>query len=117
MEMPVNFTALVVEDDTLQRERLAELLKSKGLEVIECTTAEAAELVVASAGVELKALVTDVSLAGEMSGIELAQFAKRRFPKMNVVVLSDRPPTYIPQEALFLLKPYQPRELLEAVLL
>jgi CheY-like chemotaxis protein len=117
MEMPVNFTALVVEDDTLQRERLAELLKSKGLEVIECTTAEAAELVVASAGVELKALVTDVSLAGEMSGIELTQFAKRRFPNMNVVVLSDRPPTYIPQEALFLLKPYQPRELLEAVLL
>ena len=75
----MNFTALVVEDDTLQRETLAELLKDEGLEVIECTTAEAAELVVASTGAELKALVTDVSLAGEMSGTELAQFAKRRF--------------------------------------
>jgi FixJ family two-component response regulator len=95
---------------------LADLLKDHGLEVIECTTAEAAELVVASTGAELKALVTDVSLAGEMSGTELAQFAKRRFPNINVVVLSDRPPTYIPQEASFLLKPYQSKELLEAVL-
>ena len=113
----MNFTALVVEDDTLQRETLADLLKDEGLEVIECTTAEAAELVIASTGAELKALVTDVSLAGEMSGSELAQYAKRRFPHMNVVMVSGRPPPYIPQDASFLLKPYQPKELLKAVLL
>jgi DNA-binding NtrC family response regulator len=113
----LNFTALIVEDDTLQRETLADLLKDEGLEVIECTTAEAAELVVASTGAELKALVTDVSLAGEMSGSELAQYAKRRFPHMNVVMVSGRPPPYIPQDASFLLKPYQPKELLKAVLL
>ena len=41
----MNFTALVVEDDMLQREALADLLKDEGLEVIECTSAEAAELV------------------------------------------------------------------------
>jgi CheY-like chemotaxis protein len=75
----VNFTALVVEDDTLQREALADLLKDEGLEVIECTSAEAAELVVASAGPELKALITDVSLSGEMSGVELAQYASASF--------------------------------------
>jgi CheY-like chemotaxis protein len=38
------FTALVVEDDTLQREAIADLLRDRGLEVIECTTAEAAKL-------------------------------------------------------------------------
>jgi CheY-like chemotaxis protein len=113
----VNFTALVVEDDALQRETLADLLRDEGLEVIECTTAEAAELVVASTGPELKALVTDISLAGEMSGAELAQFAKRRFPHINVVMVSGCLPPYIPQDASFLLKPYRPRELLEAVLL
>ena len=59
----MNFTALVVEDDTLQREALADLLKDEGLEVIECTSAEAAELVVASAGPELKALITEVAEA------------------------------------------------------
>jgi CheY-like chemotaxis protein len=111
----LNFTALVVEDDVLQRETLADLLKDEGLEVIECTTAEAAELVVASTGADLKALVTDVSLAGEMSGAELAQFAKRQFPHINVVVVSGRSPPYIPQDASFLLKPYRASELLAAV--
>ena len=113
----MNFTALVVEDDILQRETLADLLKDEGLEVIECTSAEAAELVVASTGTELKALVTDVSLSGGMSGVQLAQYAKRKFPHINVVMISGRSPPYIPQDASFLLKPYRPRELLEAVLL
>jgi hypothetical protein len=66
-EIQREFTALVVEDDTLQREALADLLKDEGLEVIECSSAEAAELVVDSTGPELKALVTDVSLSGEMA--------------------------------------------------
>jgi DNA-binding NtrC family response regulator len=116
-ESSVNFTALVVEDDTHQREILANLLKDEGLEVIECTSAEAAELVVASTGSELKALVTDVFLSGEMSGVELAQYAKRKFPHINVVMVSGRSPPYIPQDASFLLKPYRAKELLKAVLL
>lgn len=78
-----NFVALVVEDDALQREVVTELLRDNGLEVVECSTAEAAELVLASTGTELLALVTDVNLAGEMSGVELAEYAKRRFPRPN----------------------------------
>jgi CheY-like chemotaxis protein len=38
-----NFLALVVEDDALQREVIADLLKDEGLEVVECSSAEAAE--------------------------------------------------------------------------
>ena len=49
----MKFTALVVEDDILQREVLADLLRDRGLEVIECSSAEAAELVVAKTGAEL----------------------------------------------------------------
>jgi hypothetical protein len=40
----------------------------------------------------------------------------RKFPHINVVIISGRPPPYIPQEASFVLKPYRARELLEAVL-
>ncbi|QPF83887.1 hypothetical protein IC762_30165 [Bradyrhizobium genosp. L] len=69
-----NFMALVVEDNTLQREALAELLRDQDVEVVECTTAEAAELVVANSGTELLALVTDNSLAGKMTGVELAEY-------------------------------------------
>ena len=84
------FVALVVEDDSLQREMISDLLRDKGLEVVECTTGEAAELVLASAGTELRALVTDVSLGGEMTGVELAAYAKRKFPLINVIMVSGQ---------------------------
>jgi CheY-like chemotaxis protein len=59
-----NFVALIVEDDPFQRECLADILKNEGLEVVECANAAAAELVLASTGPDLRALVTDVELGG-----------------------------------------------------
>lgn len=105
-----------MEDDPFQRAFLADLLKEEGLEVVECASAEAAELVLGATGTELRALVTDVNLAGDMSGVELAQYAKRKFPQLNVVMVSGRGPPYIPQETRFLMKPYSPDELVDAVL-
>ena len=112
----LNFIALIVEDDPFQRAFLADLLKEEGLEVVECASAEAAELVLVSTGTELRALVTDVNLAGDMSGVELAQYAKRKFPRLNVVMVSGNGPPFIPQDTRFLMKPYLPDELVAAVL-
>jgi DNA-binding NtrC family response regulator len=111
-----NFVALIVEDDPFQRECLADLLRSEGLEVVECANGEVAELVLASTDPDLRALVTDVELGGEMSGVELAQYAKRRFPGLNVVMVSGHGTPYIPHDTHFLMKPYEPQQLLDAVL-
>jgi hypothetical protein len=51
-----------------------------------------------------------------MSGVELAQYAKRKFPRLNVVMVSGKGPPFIPQDTRFLMKPYLPDELLAAVL-
>jgi DNA-binding response OmpR family regulator len=59
------FVVLVVENDTLQREAMADALKNHALEVIECATGEAAELVLASVAPELVALVVDIHLDAE----------------------------------------------------
>ena len=83
-----NFVTLLVEDDALQREVMADLLKDGGFEVVECTTAEAAELIVASTGAELQALVADQNLAGDMSGGDLARYARGRHPRLNIIVIS-----------------------------
>ena len=111
-----NFIALVVEDDMFQREIIAELLRDRGVEVVECSSAETAELVLSSTGTELVALVTDVNLDGPTSGVELAQYAKRTFPHLNVVMISGNHPPYVPQDTRFFLKPYSSKDLLEAAL-
>jgi CheY-like chemotaxis protein len=43
-----NFVTLLVEDDSLQRELMANALAGEGFEVVECTTAQAAEAIVTS---------------------------------------------------------------------
>ena len=84
--------------------------------MVECASAEAAELVLVAIGNELRALVTDVNLAGDMSGVELAQYAKRKFPRLNVVLVSGHSPSYVSHDTRFLTKPYLPEELPDAVL-
>lgn len=112
----MSFVTLVVEDDVLQRVLLADLLKERGQEVVECTTAEAAEIVVATTGLELRALITDVQLDGRMSGVELAEFAKARFPHLNVLVVSGLEQPVLPPDTRFFPKPYAPEEIVRAAL-
>src|SRR5262245_2164947 len=83
-----NFVTLLVEDDAFQREALADALKDEGFEVIECTTGEAAELIIASTGNELQELINDHNLAGKMSGAQRAHCARRHHPHMNIVIMS-----------------------------
>ena len=65
--------ALIVEDDQFQRDILSEILKHESLDVIQCETAEAAELVIANFGAELKVLVTDVNLGDRGNGVDRAR--------------------------------------------
>ena len=110
-----NFVILLVEDDAFQREILADLLKDEGFEVIECTTAEAAELIIATTGTELRAVVTDNNLAGEMTGSALARYAHSRHPGMAVVIMSGTVVKPMPANATFLQKPFKPERLLDVV--
>jgi hypothetical protein len=82
------------------------------MDVIRCESAEAAELVIANFGFELRLLVTDVRLAGDSSGIELAQFAKEQFPKLKVVVVSGEEGLAVPRNVRFLKMPFSPLDLL-----
>jgi two-component system cell cycle response regulator CpdR len=110
---PFRATALIVEDDPSQREMLSLLLEESDYEVIQCESAEAAELVLAKNGGALSLLITDVNLAGPMSGVELAFIAKHHHPKLDVVVTSGRPlPGSLPDGAKFWSKPWAPLDLL-----
>lgn len=75
-------------------------------------SAEAASVVLEKAGHELTLMFTDVDLDGEMSGIELAKIATQRFPNIDVIVTSGQDVADIPDNVLFMQKPWLPLELL-----
>src|SRR5882672_10443729 len=88
---PIRATALVVEDDPMQREMICLLLEESEMDVIECASAEAAELVLEQAGASIVMLMTDVNLAGNMNGVELAHVARKYNPDMDLIVTSGKP--------------------------
>ncbi|WP_407176749.1 response regulator [Bradyrhizobium sp. STM 3562] len=110
---PLRSTALVVEDDAMQREMLCVLLEECDYDVIQCESAEAAERVLQKAAGDLALMMTDVSLAGHMSGVELAHIAKQHHPGLDVVVTSGRPlPQPLPEGTKFWPKPWAPLDVL-----
>jgi DNA-binding NtrC family response regulator len=109
------FMTLLVEDDQFQRATLADLFRDDGFEVIECATAEAAELVIATSGTELRAVVTDQNLDGKMRGSELASFARQKYPNLNIILISGDEAPPMPVGVIFMRKPVTPIDLLDAV--
>jgi DNA-binding NtrC family response regulator len=108
---PFRPTALVVEDDPIQREMITLLLDETDYDVIQCEDAETAELAVKNLHPTL--LVTDVALVGEMTGIDLVERAREVDPALRVIVMSGRPPARaLPDGVTFFAKPFYPIELI-----
>lgn len=112
MARALKHTALVVEDDQLQRELISLIFEESEMNVIQCESAEAAAMVLERAGRDLTVMFTDAQLAGEMSGLALAELARRRFPHVDVIITSGYDGLDIPDGALFLRKPWLPLQLL-----
>ncbi|MGY4154935.1 MULTISPECIES: response regulator [unclassified Bradyrhizobium] len=110
---PYRAKALVVEDDPMQREMISLLLEESEFDVISCESAEAAELVLQGNGDNVVLMMTDVELAGHMTGIELAYAAKKYKPDLDVVVTSGRPLRQrLPDGAMFWSKPWAPLDVI-----
>ena len=99
---------LVVDDEEEVREILAETLEDFGYAVSTAASGEEALPLLAS-GQGFDMLITDVRMPG-MSGLELAEDVRRRWPQIKIVVISGYfvPPT-APQR--FLKKPFHMTEL------
>jgi DNA-binding NtrC family response regulator len=107
---------MVVEDDVLQRELAAVLFEESEMEVVQCASAEAALRVLVSGGDHVAMLFTDVNLAGNIDGVELAHFARQWYPNIHVVVTSGRGLTKsLPEGTTFLPKPWLPLDMLREV--
>ena len=111
---------LLVEDEPLIREIMAESLRDAGHEVIEVETGVAALQAIRTLSEPLSILVTDFHMPGDIDGAQVAAQVRTVFPALPVVIASGRP------EALqsswrrdhgymLMKKPYRPSELVALV--
>lgn len=103
----MTFTVLLVEDELILRELLAELIAPLSLEVIECASADVALGHLERDPVHL--LLSDIRMPGSLDGWELAQIVWTRWPELPVILTSGHQMPcgdLIPEHSTFLSKPW-----------
>jgi two-component system response regulator AtoC len=110
-------TLLIVDDDTLIRDTLHELLSPSH----ECHTADRAEQALAYLDIETyDAVLTDISMPG-LSGREILKYIQERHPATPVIVISGIPDDEVGDSIIetgafaFFTKPFKLEEIESAV--
>jgi two-component system, response regulator PdtaR len=115
-DTPVQHVVLVVEDEPLVRMLGHDVLSEAGFHVIEAANVTEA-LALLEARPDVLVVVSDVELKGE-NGFELAATVSQRWPRVGVILTSGRAapgPGDLPNNAVFLPKPYPLAALVEQV--
>ena len=112
VEMP---TVLVVEDETLIRELVAEELEEAGYSVVVATNADQA-IAILEARQDIHLVFTDIDMPGSMDGLKLAAAVRDRWPPVHIIITTGKVrPLEIPANALFIPKPYVGKNVVAAM--
>ena len=111
---PATRVALVVEDECLVRDVMVSELKASGWSVVETATGE--EVLALLAANEVDVLLTDIRLAGSMSGWDVAHAVRAIEPHLPVIYASGNPSDAAlrVEGSLFFSKPYLPSDIVTA---
>jgi CheY-like chemotaxis protein len=111
---PESRIAMIVEDEWLLREQIAEDLRQEGWQVVEASSGEQA-LSYVGAGRQLDLLITDIGLAGALDGWDVAQSCRSAMPDLAVIytTANARDTSRVVAGSLFLGKPVRIAALLE----
>ena len=111
--MNLRGVVLFVEDDQLVRESVVPALKAAGFAVLVAETGEQAEAMFQS-GLSVDAMLSDIVMPGQLSGVELARLAKSRFPHMKIILTTGYTDQRINIPGVQLLaKPYEITEVVD----
>ena len=108
---------LIVEDEALVRLVAASMLQDAGFETLEADTAEDALHMLEENG-DVRVLFSDIHLPGRMDGCGLARAVHNRWPTIGLVLTSGATTprrSQLPDDTDFLPKPYEARDMIEAV--
>lgn len=107
-------TILVVDDESLIRIYLREVLEEAGYTVLEAASGPAA-LALFSRAPHCAAVISDVDMPGAFDGVALVRAVRSASPGLPVILISGRrlpQPSALPPKALFLAKPFPADHLL-----
>ncbi len=114
-------TILVVEDETEILKLTSNMLRSKGYNVIEATNGSEALNIVKRDGSNIDLLFTDISMPGDMNGIQTAARALALNPDINVLFTTGFTKQSLPDYGLIegsfeiISKPYQNNNLMQKI--
>lgn len=109
---------LVVEDEPLLLMNAAAILEDAGCIVLEAASADAA-IAIIEGRADIDVVFTDIEMPGSMDGMRLARAIRDRWPPIKLIVTSGRVSVSegdLPEGVPFFAKPYQERQLIDAVL-
>lgn len=111
---------LIVDGDVLVRHHLAEYLRDCGFHVVEASTSKEALTFLGEEKILIDAVLTDVNIAGDMSGFELAQWVRENCENTDVVLVGTLESAVekaagLCEESDNLRKPYDPQLVLERI--
>jgi CheY-like chemotaxis protein len=111
MSRAAAISVLLVEDEVMVSNLVADCLVESGYRVHEVTTANDA-LRLMKSGINIDVLFTDVNLPGGMNGAELAERVRELRPEMPIIYASGRYKlselSPLVPRSLFIAKPYDP---------
>jgi two-component system, response regulator PdtaR len=108
---------LAVEDETLVRDYLTNVLEDAGYQVVSAANADEA-IEILESRTDIRILITDVNMPGSMDGLWLATAVSDRWPPVKIIIATGkyRPRSEeMPIDSHFLPKPYLPDRVLAAV--
>ncbi|MET0220680.1 MAG: response regulator [Tardiphaga sp.] len=117
MSQPFKTVVLVVEDEPLLRMNTVDMVEDAGFEVVEAPGVAQALKLLESRG-DISIVLSDIDMPPGMNGLELAELIRKRWPPVEVILLSGK---YVPSDArlpknhIFFSKPYRPSDVVAAL--
>lgn len=114
---PIDGEIVIVEDDSLLRELMRDILEDVGAQCIAFVTADDALIHLLQTGTKCALIIADHGLPGQVQGAELAALVQDKWPGTHVIVTSGWTDRFIglPANTSFLLKPWSLEELVTAI--
>jgi CheY-like chemotaxis protein len=106
---------LVVEDEWIVRDSIAEHLRAARFRTLEARTGEAAVSLL-EGGERVDVVFTDIQLGGRVDGWEVGVRFRSLLPRIPIIYTSgeDLQPKLAVPRSLFFVKPYEPRAIVDA---